>query len=191
MVDKQQEAPGAEKGGHSASLGMVCLLVLGGLFALHDSRTVAAVVASQEVASVAKERVAGFALASPEDSALVDVTKSMEAVAAGQGGADCSPLFELLAREGTRRGARSNVATALGILARLEVFRGDLSAAANAATRYEDETSDDTAPSEVDAWVWRIRELVDHPASRKLDRSQLRRALFAKVPIDEALKAAD
>jgi hypothetical protein len=191
MVDKQQEAPAAERGGHSAPIGMVCLLVLGGLWALHDSRTVAAVVASQEVARVAKERVAGFALASPEDSALADVTKSMEAVAAANGGADCSPLFELLARDGTRRGARSNVATALGILVRLEVLRGDLNAAADAATFYENETKDDTVPSEVDAWVWRITELVDHPASRKLDRSQLRRVLFAKGPIDEALKAAD
>ena len=163
MKPDKEESPDEQKGSYSATIGMVIGLVCLVALILHDRRTVDAVVDSQQTVTVATKLFAEFATTEPEDAVLVRFMKDMEAVVAARGGADCSPMFDLLGRQDTLRGARTNVATALALRARSEVLKGDLDAAAKAAKRYEEETKDDLVPSEVDAWVWRITELVDYP----------------------------
>jgi hypothetical protein len=167
---------------------MVCLVALGAALIWHDRRMVDVVNANHRIVSAAEDVVAGFATSEPDDAVLAGVMADMEGVVAAEGGAECSPLFHVLGREEIQHIARRNVATALAILARSEVLKGDLDAAAKAAERYREATRDDLVPAEVEAWMWRIEELVAHPGSRELDRARLRRALFAQVPIDEALE---
>ena len=188
-TETTEETPDDEKGGYSATIGMVLAIVVAVGLVWHDRRTVDSVLATHTVVTQTEEQISGFSSAAPEDAVLVSIRAEMDKVLAARGGAECSPLFDLLGRRETVRGARSNMGAALAIQAETLLLSGDIDAAAKAAQQFEKETSDDLLPSKVDAWVWRITEISDHPESRKLSKARLRAVFFADMPVDEAIKA--
>lgn len=173
----------------SPVIGLVVILLLGGGWIWHDQRTVAAAREHHATLTAANEMLAGYATTPPEDGALDGLQAHAEAVVTAQGGAESSPLFNLLGREPTLRAARANVGSALALLARLEVVTGDLAAAKTAVQRYETETKDDFIPGDVEAEVWRVNEIAEHPAAKALEQGQRLQVLFSTQPVDDAIKA--
>ena len=189
MSQEPEQRPSAWQS-YSAPVGLAVLVVAAAALAWNDSRSVNAVNASYATVRAARDCVATFAATAPEEAALRALRGELEGVVSSEGRAQATPLFELLGREEIQRGARTNVAMALALLARLELLEGDLEGAAQAAQRYERETEDDLVPAEVEAWVWRVNELVVHPRAREVDRAGLRAALFAERRLTEVWPGA-